>query len=713
MESRWFHRPTFHVGGDGKERKVSWLELFYDLIYVAAIIQLGDALSQHVGLLGFLGFAGLFVPIWLTWTNFTFYSNRFVIDDFGHRLLVFGQMFAIGAMAVSVPGVLNGEPLAFTLAYVVARVAVVAMYVRVFIQIEHARDMTRRYVVGFAAGTALFVVSIFLPLPWVYLAWAVAIGIDFSTVLSRSAREIIGRYDPDEEHMTERYGLLTIIVLGESFVKVLSSLAGAGGTTSQTAIMGVLALTITCSIWWIYFDDVAGSSIKNRRGSRWIWVYMHLPLTLAITGVGVAVKKAVWLDPSFAGAAKYRWLLCGTLGLAFFAVGVIDWVTERRRAELSDRHRVYARIGSAVLILLLAPAGGSMSAMAFLLLVVLVCVLQVAFDISMAPGIEPDMHLSDHGHHAAAVPERETSLKGRPPDVSEAVRKGTPNELRRDLYFHLMEGSWTRVIVSLVAAYVLVNVVFAALYLLEPGSIANVDEGNFLDAFSFSVQTMSTIGYGAMTPETDYAHVLVTIEAAIGLLGAALATGLMFAKAARPRSSVLFSDCAVVTNRYGTPTLMFRAGNARGNEVVEAKVNVTLLRDEVSPEGMNMRTLYDLQLRRDTSPLFMLSWTVMHEIDEESPLYGIEEESVSDHLVALVVTMTGYDATYAQTTHARKVYHSDDLRIGEQLVDVLETLPDGRICVDYNKFHLTEPDEDWEAPEWDEDTRAETLTPGG
>lgn len=156
-----------------------------------------------------------------------------------------------------------------------------------------------------------------------------------------------------------------------------------------------------------------------------------------------------------------------------------------------------------------------------------------------------------------------------PTRITEPVRLGAPSELRRDLYFFFIEGSWTRLMATLAFLYVLVNALFAALYLFVPGSISGGDE-SFADAFFFSVQTFSTLGYGAMSPASPWADLIVTIEAATGLLGVALATGLMFAKASRPSSGVMFSQPVVVTERDGVPTLTFRVANARGNDVVDA-----------------------------------------------------------------------------------------------------------------------------------------------
>ena len=697
MLNRWFHVPVLHEPRLGHSRRVGWLELFFDLIFVAAIIQLGDALSHHADLPGFLAFVGLFVPIWSAWTTFTFYANRFVVDDFLHRGLVFLQMFGIGGMAVAVPQVLEHDPTAFIGSYSLVRWVIVALYARVWWQQPAAREITRRYTLGFAAGALLWTASAFLPEPWTYLLWALALGIDFATPLTPHARELAGRYPPDLLHMTERYGLLTIIVLGETFVKVLTAMANEG-TGFSIALMGVVGVVVTVSIWWIYFDDVAGSRIRKGRLNPYVWIYSHLPLTLAITGVGVAIKKATLFVPGEIAPAAYRWLLVGTLSLTLLSVAAIDAVTERRQAELSDRSRVNLRLLSAALVLVVGFIGGFVVAGVFVGMVAAVCVLQVLADLVIAPTADPEAaHHEDPGALRAslAAPTAPTAPTGTQPrrwDISESVRKGTPNELRRDLYVSFMDGSWGGLLATLTVIYLMVNAVFAALYLLDPTGVANATPGSFLDAFFFSVQTLTTIGYGALSPASEWANLLVTIEAGIGILGVALITGLVFAKAARPRSSVLFSDPVVISIREGKPTLMFRVGNARGNEIVEANIRVSALVEELSPEGHQMRRLYDLELVRSNTPLFTLSWTVMHVLGPESCLHGLSAENVEERLVSLVVTMMGHDATYAQTVHARRIYWPEAFRFGHRLVDVISSLPDGRLLVDYAHFHETEGD---------------------
>ena len=224
---------------------------------------------------------------------------------------------------------------------------------------------------------------------------------------------------------------------------------------------------------------------------------------------------------------------------------------------------------------------------------------------------------------------------------------------------------------------------------------ASADAGgaSFLDAFAFSVQTFTTVGCGGLTPATPYGDLLVTVETFVGIIWVALVTGLVFAKAARPEASVLFSKHCVVSQYQGRSTFMFRLGNARGNSVVEASLTATALVDDVSPEGTKMRRLYDLPLVRTRQPLFALAWTVFHVIDEKSPFYGRTQGDLHEALSGIIITMVGHDETYANTVHARHHYYPEDVRYGHDFVDVT-SMRDGRIVLDFRGFHLTRPSGD-------------------
>lgn len=281
------------------------------------------------------------------------------------------------------------------------------------------------------------------------------------------------------------------------------------------------------------------------------------------------------------------------------------------------------------------------------------------------------------------------------PPLTEVIRVGAPRGLLADLYVHIVERSWAWFVVGLAAVFVLINAVFAGLFMLGGDCIAGAESGSFSDAFFFSVQSFSTIGYGGLLPKTPYADALVAVESVVAMMGAALATGLAFAKFGRPRANLIFSNAAVVTQFDGKPTLMIRIANARGIELVEATVNLTLLRSYTSAEGHQMRRLYDLKLMRPKTPIFTLSWQVMHVIDAESPLRGVSPEACAEDGMVLIATLTGHDSTYGQTVHDRHVYEAGAIRWGHRFVDVITRLDRNRVRIDFHKFHDVEEDEPW------------------
>lgn len=260
---------------------------------------------------------------------------------------------------------------------------------------------------------------------------------------------------------------------------------------------------------------------------------------------------------------------------------------------------------------------------------------------------------------------------------------------RLDIYHRLQTMPWTGLFGVLAASFVVFNFVFAVLYVLQDGSIANAAPHSLLDAFFFSVQTTATIGYGEMRPATLYANLLVTAEVLLGMTMLATATGLIFARFSRPTARVLFSNVAVIVAQDGVPTMMFRAANRRRNQILEAQVSVALLRDETSAEGVPIRRLHDLRVARQRTPMFALSWTVMHIINAESPLYGETPESLAAQNAEIVVGIIGIDETFAQTVNARHSYLADEIRWNRRFVDILGRAADGRRSIDYRRFHDT------------------------
>jgi inward rectifier potassium channel len=271
--------------------------------------------------------------------------------------------------------------------------------------------------------------------------------------------------------------------------------------------------------------------------------------------------------------------------------------------------------------------------------------------------------------------------------AAKVMRLGIDNSAASDLYHLLLTIPWFAFVGLICLGYVIINTLFAWLYLVGGDGLKNAVPNSFLDAFFFSVHTMATIGYGSVYPTSLYANLVVVVEALVGLILTAMATGLMFARFARPTSRILFSDVAVITNHNGMPTLMFRAANERKNTILEAKLWAVLLRDEVSDEGSTMRRFYDLKLTRSQTPIFSLTWLAMHIIDEASPLYGFTAQTFKEVDAEIVITLTGMDETFAQTIHGRHSFIDDEIMWNVKFVDILAKLPDGRRTIDYRLFH--------------------------
>lgn len=282
---------------------------------------------------------------------------------------------------------------------------------------------------------------------------------------------------------------------------------------------------------------------------------------------------------------------------------------------------------------------------------------------------------------------RRRLMPGAPP----VVRLGAPHWGWRDVYYGFLVQPWSVFIGLLIGFYLLLNFGFAALFTLRPGSVHGAAPGSLLDGLFFSLETMSTVGYGEMYPETVYGHSIVALEIVVGVLMVPLATGLMIAKFTLPTARVMFSRKVVVHRFDGTPTMMFRVVNIRNNQIIEARMKLTVLRDEETVEGYRYRRMAELPLMRDTSPFFGLSWTVMHRIDESSPFHGMGAEDCLQEGTQLVAVLTGIDSTTSSTVFARHGYSATDILFGHAFEDVVQVKDDGTVKIDFRRFHATRP----------------------
>jgi inward rectifier potassium channel len=216
-----------------------------------------------------------------------------------------------------------------------------------------------------------------------------------------------------------------------------------------------------------------------------------------------------------------------------------------------------------------------------------------------------------------------------------------------------------------------------------------VPGGAYIDYVYFSIETLSTAGYGDMHPQTHYGHFIAAVELFTGIFSMSLMTGLIFARFSRPNARLLFADNPVISNHDGKPTLMVRFANERHNIIGNATAKFWLMKNIESKEGRTFRRFFELALVRNEHPALALSWTLYHVLDETSPLYGLTADDFKATGVSLIVVVSGYDVVAAQTVHARKPYEHSDILFGRHYVDILELQEDGRVRMDYGKFHET------------------------
>jgi inward rectifier potassium channel len=296
--------------------------------------------------------------------------------------------------------------------------------------------------------------------------------------------------------------------------------------------------------------------------------------------------------------------------------------------------------------------------------------------------------------HQDTAPYPRIIARGRRPQRRLAVIIGQDRSQWTDFYQAVLSAPWWLFLSGLAAAYFATNAVFAGLYMLDPAGIENARPGSFRDALFFSMQTLGTYSTNVMAPKSFYVDTVVTIESFFSVLNIAIATGAVFARVSRPTARVIFSRHAVVTAFEGVPTLMFRVANQRGNQILEAAITVTLARQITTREGHHMRRFMELPLVRARSPLFALSWTVMHPIDENSPIFGATRDSLVDDMAEFIVVLSGTDETFADTIYARHSYMPDEIHWNKRFADIISVRPDGRRLVDLGKFHSvndTEP----------------------
>jgi len=350
LRERWQRPPRLRtVGAEDEERHATWLELFFDLVFVICIAEVVHTLEDDRTLGGFLGTAGLFVPIWWAWVGYTVYADRFDTDDLLHRVLVLAGMLAVIAMALSVHDALHGGSARFALTYVAVRTVVLLLNARARRHAAPARPLLNLYLAAFTASAALWLVSVLVPEPYRYLLWAVGTTIELSAPWL--GRRQIAQAPIHASHMTERYGLFTLIVLGESVISVAQGAAGVDWEPGTLAVALTGFLVVAC-LWWIYFEYISG--LANRSVLQGLcFSYAHLPLLAGLVSVALGIELAVVESAAHELERATAMALGGGAALYLLALTALHAATGH---SISDRV-LWLRLGSAVVALAIGVFG--------------------------------------------------------------------------------------------------------------------------------------------------------------------------------------------------------------------------------------------------------------------------------------------------------------------------------------------------------------------
>jgi low temperature requirement protein LtrA len=319
---------------DGLEagRHATWLELFFDLVFVAAIAQVATHLHDDYSLTGVVRFSLLFLLIWWAWLGHTTYSTRFDTDDAVQRGLTGLQMFLAIVMAINATGALDSRDSAgFAAAYAMMRLVLVVQYFRVR-HVARARNLTARLRTGCAVAASLWLASAVVPPPARFWLWGLALFVDLGTPLTTTHHLI--RVPHDAAHLPERYGLFSIILLGESVVAIMRGMEHQEYWSPWAASAAMLSLALVFAVWWWYFDAanaVAERFVRTKRDAvRFhVWTYAHLPLYLAIAVTGTGLEHVITTATDAPLHSTEAWILSGSVATMMAAIVVISATTRR------------------------------------------------------------------------------------------------------------------------------------------------------------------------------------------------------------------------------------------------------------------------------------------------------------------------------------------------------------------------------------------------
>ena len=390
------------------ERHASWLELFFDLVFVLAVAQVSKTLDHDLTLGGFLRYVALFAPVWWAWVGYSFYADRFESEDLTYRAMMFTGMLTVAALAVNINEAFNSDGTAYAVSYVAVRAVLIALYLRAWRHVPVARDLCTRYIVGFSIGASLWLASLLVAQPARYWLWGAGLLVELLTPLVSSS--LVKRTPFDSSHIPERFGLFTIIVLGEAVILAASGVAETDWRASS-ALAAVIGFAVAAALWWSYFELVETCGLRK----NWIvagqtYVYGHFPVVVGIIAAGVGSQQAIAEAGSGYLSAGARWVLCGGLALYLVAISLIHLAAGRMNL-------IWMRLGTAAVMLTLAGIGGLISSLVLLSLLLFALVAEVYLEASRdlsanAACVQEEESMTDKCMHLGQVHQVTPSAEG-------------------------------------------------------------------------------------------------------------------------------------------------------------------------------------------------------------------------------------------------------------------------------------------------------------
>ena len=375
----WWQVPSLRSDEDrNEERKVTWLDLFFDLVFVVAISALAHELALTISLPGVTTFALLFVAVWWIWIGATFYNERFETDGLDNRLLFFVLMLPTAGLALYASEGLGARYPEFVISYAVARAVTTFAWARAGYHVPRFRPVAIRLVSGFVLSIGIVLASIALEGTWRLVMFVAALLVDVGTpILTTRHNEALPSFS--SRKLPERFGLFTIIVLGESIVGTVAGIAREADPALASAIAGALGIALGFCLWWVYFDFIARRPPRDSSAWTFAWAYLHLPLMMAIAAVGAAVLGVVSRAED-AVPEDARLLLAGAIAVALVSMAAIERTLSREADEPTHSGiSPLLKVGGAAAALVLVPLGAGIEATWFLTLMLLPLLAQMAY----------------------------------------------------------------------------------------------------------------------------------------------------------------------------------------------------------------------------------------------------------------------------------------------------------------------------------------------